>query len=83
MQKKTETYRTDWNGHLLEIQYEPLWMPAHVTGGISRISKSAASLRPTPRCRSQEPASTDILTSSFTMARCARYNLLISYAGHA
>ena len=24
MQKKTETYRTDWNGHLLEIQYEPL-----------------------------------------------------------
>lgn len=24
MQEKTETYRTGWNGHLLEIQYEPL-----------------------------------------------------------
>jgi hypothetical protein len=32
MKKKTDIYRTDWNGHLLEIQYEPLWMPAHVTG---------------------------------------------------
>jgi hypothetical protein len=32
MKKKTEIYRTDWNGHLLEIQCEPLWMPAHVTG---------------------------------------------------
>lgn len=32
MKNKTELYRTDWNGILLEIVYEPLWMPAHVTG---------------------------------------------------
>ena len=32
MKKKTELYRSDWNGVLLEIVYEPLWMPAHVTG---------------------------------------------------
>lgn len=32
MKKKTELYRTDWNGVLLEIVYEPLWMPAHVAG---------------------------------------------------
>lgn len=32
MKKATELYRMDWNGHLLEIVYEPLWMPAHVTG---------------------------------------------------
>ena len=32
MKKKSEIYRTDWNGHLLEIVYEPLWMPAHLTG---------------------------------------------------
>ena len=32
MKKSTEIYRMDWNGHLLEIIYEPRWMPAHVTG---------------------------------------------------
>ena len=32
MKKKTELYRSDWNGVLLEIIYEPLWMPAHVAG---------------------------------------------------
>ena len=32
MKKKTELYRSDWNGILLEIVYEPLWMPGHVAG---------------------------------------------------
>lgn len=32
MKRTTEIYRTDWNGVLLEITYEPLWMPAHVMG---------------------------------------------------
>jgi len=32
MKKKTELYRTDWNGILLEIVYEPLWAPAHIMG---------------------------------------------------
>lgn len=32
MKKKTELYRSDWNGVLLEIVYEPLWMPGHVAG---------------------------------------------------
>ena len=30
MKKKTELYRTDWNGILLEIVYVPLWAPAHI-----------------------------------------------------
>ena len=32
MKKKTELDRSDWNGVLLEIVYEPLWMPGHVAG---------------------------------------------------
>ena len=32
MKRTTELYRTDWNGILLEIVYEPRWMPAHVMG---------------------------------------------------
>jgi hypothetical protein len=32
MKKNTERYRTDWNGILLEITYEPNWMPARIVG---------------------------------------------------
>ena len=32
MKRRTELYRTDWNGILLEITYEPAWMPAHIMG---------------------------------------------------
>ena len=28
----TEKHYLDWNGHLLEITYEPLWLPAHAIG---------------------------------------------------
>ena len=58
MKKKTELYRTDWNGVLLEIVYEPLWMPAHVIGeDLANIE--VRSIYPTAgRCRSQRPAST-------------------------
>ena len=27
MKRTTETHRLDWNGHLLEITYEPDWLP--------------------------------------------------------
>lgn len=30
--RATEIYRTDWNGILLEITYEPVWMPACIMG---------------------------------------------------
>ena len=30
--RNTEKYHLDWNGHLLEITYEPLWLPAHIVG---------------------------------------------------
>lgn len=57
MKEKTELYRTDWNGVLLEILYEPLWMPAHVTGeDLAHID--AASIQRQSRCRSPRPAST-------------------------
>jgi hypothetical protein len=29
---RTELYRFDWNGILLEITYEPLWLPAGILG---------------------------------------------------
>lgn len=32
MTRRTEIHRSDWNGILLEITYEPQWMPAHVMG---------------------------------------------------
>jgi hypothetical protein len=32
MKRSTETHRMDWNGMLLEITYEPLWLPAHIMG---------------------------------------------------
>lgn len=32
MKRNTETHHLDWNGMLLEITYEPLWLPAHVAG---------------------------------------------------
>jgi hypothetical protein len=32
MKRRPELYRTDWNGILLEITYEPVWMPAHIMG---------------------------------------------------
>jgi hypothetical protein len=28
----TELHRFEWNGVLLEITYEPVWMPAHIAG---------------------------------------------------
>jgi len=30
--RSTELHRFDWNGMLLEIAYEPVWMPAHIAG---------------------------------------------------
>ena len=32
MKHTTEIHRMDWNGHLLEITYEPDWLPASITG---------------------------------------------------
>ena len=32
MKHLPEIHRIDWNGTLLEITYEPLWMPAHIMG---------------------------------------------------
>jgi len=32
MKRTTEIYRMDWKGHLLEITYEPDWLPASITG---------------------------------------------------
>jgi hypothetical protein len=32
MKRQPEIYRSDWHGILLEITYEPQWMPAHVVG---------------------------------------------------
>ena len=32
MKRTTEIHRMDWKGHLLEITYEPDWLPASVTG---------------------------------------------------
>lgn len=30
--KRAEIHRLDWNGHLLEITYEPDWLPASIAG---------------------------------------------------
>ena len=36
--RNTETHLLDWNGMLLEITYEPLWLPAHIIGeDLSRL----------------------------------------------
>lgn len=32
MKRQPEIYRSDWNGIMLEITYEPQWMPASVMG---------------------------------------------------
>ncbi len=32
MKRTTEIHRMDWNGHLLEITYEPNWLPASIAG---------------------------------------------------
>ena len=32
MKRTTEIHRMDWNGHLLEITYEPDWLPAGTAG---------------------------------------------------
>lgn len=32
MRRTTEIHRMDWNGLLLEITYEPIWVPAHIAG---------------------------------------------------
>ena len=32
MQRFTEIHRLDWNGHLLEITYDPRWLPASIAG---------------------------------------------------
>jgi len=32
MKRTTEIHRMDWKGHLLEITYEPDWLPASITG---------------------------------------------------
>lgn len=32
MKNKSEKHWLNWNGILLEIHYEPLWLPAHVVG---------------------------------------------------
>jgi hypothetical protein len=32
MKRTTEIHRMDWNGHLLEITYEPDWLPAGIAG---------------------------------------------------
>jgi hypothetical protein len=30
--RRTELHRFEWNGVLLEVTYEPVWMPAHIAG---------------------------------------------------
>ena len=32
MNSRTELHRFEWNGILLEITYEPQWLPAHIAG---------------------------------------------------
>ena len=32
MRKTTKIHRLDWNGLLLEITYEPAWMPTRIAG---------------------------------------------------
>ena len=32
MRRTTEIHRMAWNGLLLEITYEPVWLPAHIVG---------------------------------------------------
>jgi hypothetical protein len=32
MKRTTETHRMDWKGMLLEITYEPHWLPARIVG---------------------------------------------------
>lgn len=32
MKRPTETHRFDWNGILLEVEYNPNWLPAHIVG---------------------------------------------------
>jgi len=32
MKYPRQIHRIDWKGTLLEIQYDPLWMPAHIMG---------------------------------------------------
>ncbi len=32
MKRATEIHRMDWNGHLLEITYNPCWLPASIVG---------------------------------------------------
>jgi len=32
MKPTREIHRFDWNGLLLEVTYEPIWMPAHIMG---------------------------------------------------
>jgi hypothetical protein len=32
MTRPIEKHRMDWNGHLLEITYEPNWLPASIIG---------------------------------------------------
>jgi hypothetical protein len=32
MKRTTEIHRMDWNGMLLEITYDPQWMPALIVG---------------------------------------------------
>ena len=32
MKRTTEIHRMDWKGHLLEITFEPDWLPASITG---------------------------------------------------
>ena len=58
MKKKTELYRTDWNGVLLEIVYDPLWCQPTSPARISPILKYAAFIQRRSRCRSQRPDST-------------------------
>lgn len=32
MSRRTEVYRFDWNGILLQVTYEPEWLPPHILG---------------------------------------------------
>lgn len=32
MSRRTELHRSEWNGILLEITYEPQWLPPHILG---------------------------------------------------
>jgi hypothetical protein len=32
MKSPREIHRFNWNGLLLEVTYEPVWMPAHIMG---------------------------------------------------